>query len=46
VVFLEPEKNVKRIRTMINGPCLVDRDAILRLRVSTVGEKYYENMMT
>ncbi len=46
VVFMEPEKNVKRIRTMINGPCLVDRKAVLRLRVSTADGKYYENTIT
>lgn len=46
LVFLEPEKNVKGIRTMINGPCLVNgRDALLRLRVSTADGKYYENMI-
>jgi len=44
VVFMEPEKNIKSIRTLINGPCLVgNRDAVLRLRVSTADGKYYEN---
>jgi len=46
LAFPKPEKNVKHIRTIINGPCLVDNEAILRLRVSTVGEKYYENIIT
>jgi len=46
LAFQKPEKNVKSIRTIINGPCLVDNEAVLRLRVSTVGKKYYENIIT
>ncbi len=46
LVFNKPEKNVKSIRTVINGPCLVDNEAVLRLRVSTADGKYYENIIT
>jgi len=37
--------NQKKIKVRINGPCLVKRDAIFRLRVRTIGEKYYENII-
>ena len=47
IVFQKPAKAVKSIRIRINGPCLVEhRDAILRLRIKTADEKYYENTIT
>ncbi len=46
LAFPKPEKNVRSIRTAINGPCLIGNEAVLKLRVSTVGEKYYENTIT
>ena len=45
LVFSDPEKNHKKIKSRINGPCLVEREAVLKLRVRTSNEKYYDNII-